>query len=233
MGVDRRLAAVEFFPDRREVRVAQPLVLVAGHAADAIDLERIERVGDLLEALVDVRQWKHRPGTEPPGMIALHLLCELIRLASDPDRDFFAERSHLGSRWRRHRCRDASLVHVLDGLLDRPVLQRKVTAPDHFHCPEPARRHDMVMHVDAMRLGLGKHCGRKAGRGAECDGRGAAREKRTAAHLRGGERLRAAVAQSRQTTLGQLQHDDLPVPALTAGRLRSRRGGCLVKGLRG
>src|SRR5262249_51166905 len=50
MGVDRGLAAVEFLPYRRELREAEPFVAVARHHADAIGLERVEGIGDLLEA---------------------------------------------------------------------------------------------------------------------------------------------------------------------------------------
>ena len=56
VGVDHGLAAVELLQDRREVGMAEPLVAVARHHADAVDLERVEGVGDLLQGLVDVRQ---------------------------------------------------------------------------------------------------------------------------------------------------------------------------------
>jgi hypothetical protein len=59
MGVDRGLTAVEFLPYRCELRVAEPFVAVARHHADAVGLERVEGIRDLLEARVDVRQRQH------------------------------------------------------------------------------------------------------------------------------------------------------------------------------
>lgn len=56
MRVDHRLAAIKLLPDGGERRVPQPAVSVVGHHADAIGLERVERVRDLAQAAFDVGQ---------------------------------------------------------------------------------------------------------------------------------------------------------------------------------
>src|SRR5262245_64831847 len=69
MGVDRGPAAVELLPYRCELRVAEPFVAVACHHADAVGLERVEGIRDLLEASVDVRQRQHGEQAEAPRVI--------------------------------------------------------------------------------------------------------------------------------------------------------------------
>ena len=192
MGVDRGLAAVELLPDRSEGGVAEPLVAVARHDADAVDLQRVEGVGDFLQALVDVRQRQHGEGAEAAGMIGLQFLGVLVRFARDADRRVLAERRHLRRGRRQDRGRDAALVHVFEHLLRRPVRQREILAADHVHRVEPGRRHDMGVHVDAVRFRLREHLRREA-RGGE-PRRGGAGDELPAADAGRGQRLDAARA---------------------------------------
>ena len=192
MGIDRGVAPVELLPDRIEERVAEPLVAVVRHHADAIDVERVEDVADFLQRLVDMRQRQRREDAEPAGMVGRHLLAVLVRLARDLDRDRLAERNDLRRGWRKHGRRNPALVHVVQRFLNRPVRQRRIGAPDDVHRVEPARGRDMMVHVDAVRLGLSKGLRRKA-RAGKCE-RCASGQQLAAAHAGRGERLGAAVA---------------------------------------
>ena len=67
------LASIEFLENGRKARVARPDVAVAGHEADAVRPEHLERVLDFMQHTVNVR---HRHGgeeTEATGMVAAHL----------------------------------------------------------------------------------------------------------------------------------------------------------------
>ena len=63
--------------------MAQPLVAVARQHADALRVERIERVGDFLQAGVDMRQRQHAEHAEAAGMVGAELLGILVGLAGD------------------------------------------------------------------------------------------------------------------------------------------------------
>ena len=192
MGVDGGVAAVELLPDRIEERVTKPLVAVVRQHADAVDVERVEGVADLLQRLVDMRKRQRREDAEPSRMIGHHLLTVLVRVARDLDRDRLADRNDLRrGRRKQGRC-DPALVHILQRFLNRPVRQRRIGAPDDVHRAEPDRGRDMMMHVDAVRLGLRKGPGPEAhaGKGE----RRAPGQQLAAIHAGGGEGLGATVA---------------------------------------
>ena len=82
MDVDHRLAAIQLLPQRREGRIAEPELVVARLDADAVGLQRIERVFGLFEAAIDIGQRQRREQAETAGMIlaeALHIVVPLPR----------------------------------------------------------------------------------------------------------------------------------------------------------
>ena len=86
MGVDQRLAAIEFLHDRQEQRIAKPLVAIARHQGDAVGLQRVERVGQLAQAAFGIGERQHREIAEPSGMIRDQLGGILVRLAAELSR---------------------------------------------------------------------------------------------------------------------------------------------------
>jgi hypothetical protein len=81
MGIDQRLAPIEFCHHRQKQGGAEPFVAVARHQADAVGLERVERIGDLLQAAVDIGQ-RHRCETaEASGMVRQQLGRIFVALA--------------------------------------------------------------------------------------------------------------------------------------------------------
>jgi len=69
VDVHDRLAATELVHDRLEIRMPQPFVAVAGIEPDAIGLEHIKRVFDLLERALDVGHRHVGEQAEAAGMI--------------------------------------------------------------------------------------------------------------------------------------------------------------------
>ena len=86
-------------------RVAQPLVAVARHACRCRRPCSVsKRVGDFLQALVDVRQRQHGEHAEAAGMIALQLLGVLVGTRARRGRRLgLVEEVHLRRRRRRDR----------------------------------------------------------------------------------------------------------------------------------
>ena len=156
MHIDHRLAAVELFVDRCEGRIAEIFGAIAREQSDAVSLERVERVFDLLEAAVDVRRRNHGEQAEAAGMIAHRLGAELVEVArklagfvhvvAEPD---------AGLRDRQDRGCDAALVHLLDGQRGRPFRRWPAGAAAGRHQGVDVElRDEVVVHVDA-RLGAG------------------------------------------------------------------------------
>ena len=81
MGIDDGLAPVELFHHRQKRGIAEPFVAVARHQADTVGLQRIERIGDLLQAAVGIGQRNHRKTSEPAGMIRRELRRVIVALA--------------------------------------------------------------------------------------------------------------------------------------------------------
>ena len=69
MHVDHRLAAVEAGEHRGKGGVSEPLVAIARHQPDAVGLEHIEGIFDLLEAAFGVGQRQRGEQAEAPGVI--------------------------------------------------------------------------------------------------------------------------------------------------------------------
>jgi hypothetical protein len=78
MHVDHGLAAVELLQHRLEERVAEPLVAVIALQPDAVGLECVERVLDLLERGVDIQHRERCKQSEPARIIAYHLSAVIV-----------------------------------------------------------------------------------------------------------------------------------------------------------
>jgi len=141
---------------------------------DAVGLERVEGEGDLLEALVDIRQRQHGEQAEAAGMIGHQLLGVFVRLAREAGGRLrvAGEEIELRRGRRADRRGGAALVHVVERFLHRPVVERRIAEVGLLHRVEPGRRRDVVMHVDALRRALrrGLHPGGSQGAGAEHGG---------------------------------------------------------------
>ena len=77
--------------------------------------------------------------------------------------------------------------------------QRRIGAADDVHRGQPGRRNDVVVDVDAMRLGLCQDLRSINTAGSSRDHRGATDEELTAAHASRGKLLLAACAAGGQT----------------------------------
>src|SRR6266705_4216098 len=132
MGVDQRLAPIELLPDRCEGSVAEIFVLVARHQADAVGLERVERVFDFLETALRVEQRNGRETGKAARVVPCELRTELVAEARDSTSllDVRDRRARLDQR--KYRCGDAALVHVFDRHGGRPLERGARTAPADF-----------------------------------------------------------------------------------------------------
>ena len=139
MRVDDGLASIQLLEHRRELRIAQPGVAVAGQDADAVRLECVERVGDLLQAALHVGQRQHREEAETAlvvghhlrGGVLVHLARELARFLRVPEPD-------AGRGDRQHRGLRPDAVERLDGSSRRIVLP----------CREAGDRADRVLRTE-------------------------------------------------------------------------------------
>src|SRR6266581_2002962 len=145
MGVDQRLAPIELLPDRCEGCVAEIFVLVARHQADAVGLERVERVFDFLETALRVEQRNGRETGKTARVVPCELRTELVAEArhSTSLLDVRDRRARLDQR--KYRCGDAALVHVFDRHGGRPLERGARTPPADFL--EIAGVHEVVVNV--------------------------------------------------------------------------------------
>ncbi|OIQ63139.1 hypothetical protein GALL_553220 [mine drainage metagenome] len=126
MGVDHDLAPVEFFHHGQKGGIAEPLVVIVRQQADAVELEGVERVRDLLQAAVDVGERKHCETSEAARMVGDQLCGVFVALAHELARGFSRREIDARLRHREHRNRDARLVHVGERLLGGPFPHRSI-----------------------------------------------------------------------------------------------------------
>src|ERR1700728_349467 len=102
--------------------VAEQLAVVAAQQSDAVEIERVERVLDLLETAFGVRQRYRRKHAETAGIILDHLRAELV---ADPGahagRFAAVVEPHAGSCHGHDSRGDAGLVHLVEGELRSPA----------------------------------------------------------------------------------------------------------------
>ena len=157
-----------------------------------------------------MRQRQHGKHAEPPGVIAHHLLHPFVRLARNARCRLrvAVQEVHL-RRGRRHdRGRDAGRLHVVERFLHRPVDNGRIVEPGLLDGVEPGRRRDVVMHVDAMGLGLRERRRRHLHERVEAEHGGAAGNESSPAQsiARGAARERAGAMAGEQV----LRHAILP-----------------------
>ena len=193
MHVDHRLAPVELVEHRHEGRVAEILVLVAGEQPDAVGLQRVERVLDLLEAAVRVGQRDRGKQAEPALVVAHHAGAVVVDLARELAGRLGLAEPDAGLHRGDDRGLHAALVHVVERLLHRPVGQ--AAGADLLKRLPLHRGEIVVMHVDARLCGLrARRLARRAG--AEPERRDAAGQEIAPAHPGGGRRRIAVAAEA-------------------------------------
>src|SRR5262245_50681570 len=149
MDVDHRLARVEGLVDRREARIPEVLVLVAGEEAYSIGLERFESELDLVEAAFYIR--RRDGGEQPvaPRMVLHEPRAILVESAVEASRllDIVAIPG-AGLDYGEDRSRDAAPVHLLERKRGRPRRRgRAGAAPARHHGLDVERRDEVVMDV--------------------------------------------------------------------------------------
>ena len=165
MDIDHGLAAVELGIDRLERRIAKIFVAVAREQPDAVGLERIEDVFDLLQAALRVGRRDRCEQAEAAGVVLDHLGAILVAIPGEParQRDIIVEpcaRLHE----RDDRGRDPALVHLVERHLRGP-LRRPAAAALGRHDVGVNGRDVMVMDVDPG-FGRGRRLRQRCG-GAE------------------------------------------------------------------
>ena len=155
MGVDQRLAAVQFLHDRQEQRVPKPLVAVARHQGDAVGLERIERIGQFTQAAFGVDERQHGEIAKPSGIIRDQFCGILIRLAAELSRRIALGEIDGGRGDGQHRGGNAGLIHVGQRFLDGPVLHQRIAKTAVVRRGHVGRRRQMMVNVNPERFCVG------------------------------------------------------------------------------
>ena len=175
MGVDHHLAAVEFFHDRQKQRIAEPFVAIARQQADAVELERVERVFDFLQAALGVGQRQHREASEPAGMVGDQLGGVFVALARHFARRLAGGVIDARRRYREHRDRHAGGIHIRQRIFRPPFPHQGFAEIIGDRSRDIARRRQMMVNVDAIGFCLGGFApascgaadpGRREGRGS-------------------------------------------------------------------
>ena len=224
MDIDHGLAAVELLQHRHERLVAEILAVVAGPERDAVGLERVVGVFDLLQAALDVDRRDRREDAEAVRVVAAQLGGVVVALAREPPRGLL-DLAVPGARIedRGDRVGDAGLVHVVERHLHRPGRAAFAALALDVHLAL-RRRDDVVVDVDAVRLSGGLRRRRAKARRAKPghakpDG-GAAGEEAAPAHggaRKAGGRLAAdAAAQEASCACKSWSWPSLPGVFLTA-----------------
>ena len=152
VDVDDRLAPVQLLHHRPVGRVAEPRVAVARHQADAVSLDHVVGVRDLLQRGVDIRQ-RHR-GEQPEArrMILHQRRAVVVAGAGEAPRDRRVAEPQAGIRDRHDGRGHAAAIHVLDRLGRRPGGIRRLQQRPALDLHDPGRRREMMVDVDAVRL---------------------------------------------------------------------------------
>src|ERR1700722_4994502 len=117
-----RLAAIDLLEDGRECRLPQQLAGITRQDTDAVELEHIERVFDLFQAAVGVRQWDGGEHPEAAGKVPHHLGAEFVAHACPRACGLAVLEPYARARHRVDGRRYARLIHLLNGTAGRPIL---------------------------------------------------------------------------------------------------------------
>ncbi len=152
-----RLAPLELLEQWIERRVTQIAVALAGVKHDAVEPQTVVGVFELIEGRIDVRQRHRGEAAEMLGVVAQDVRDELVRLSRELHREpGVAAPVHAGRR-RRHRGIDAHGAHHVVGLLQAPRRDLRASRPrdvQTVQCRDEVRRQDVVVYVNAFRLGI-------------------------------------------------------------------------------
>jgi hypothetical protein len=121
MRIHHRLASIQLLHHRLECGVAEEFPLVIGHHADAVHLERVERVLDLTQGTINVRKRHGRKHPEPARMVGNDFGAELVGLAGELSRGIEITKENTGLANGQYRGRHATLVHIVDRLRHGPL----------------------------------------------------------------------------------------------------------------
>jgi hypothetical protein len=86
MSVGHRMAPIELLQHRPERVIAEELALIIRHQADAIHFQGVERIFDLPQRAVHIRQRHRREHAEAAGMIGDQLGGKVVGLAGESAR---------------------------------------------------------------------------------------------------------------------------------------------------
>ena len=154
MRIDDGATTIQLVEHRPQPNVTQPHVAVAREKADAIRLQRVERILDLAQAGVDVRQRQDRKEPEAPLVVRHHSSAVLVHVArqrdgvlplalevvAEPDARFGAGQK---------RCLRPAFVHRLDRSSRSVVLKRLPPLALRLgHALDPSRRAKVVVQVE-------------------------------------------------------------------------------------
>jgi len=183
----RRLSLI----DRGKRSLAE---IFAGQQGDAIRLEGVEGVFDLVETSLHVGRRDHGEEAEPPRMIShqpraivVELACQAARLldiVSEPDPGLDDREDGGGN---------SALVHLLERGCRGPSRRRSRRAPSRrrHHGIDVKLRKEMMMHVDARLGGGSLRGGRRNAAKDEARGSGAEQEAPARGLRRGRQRIAA------------------------------------------
>jgi hypothetical protein len=158
VDVDDRFAAIELVHDRLEIRMPQPFVAVAGVESDAVGLELIERVFDLLQRAFDVRHRHECEQAEAAGMILHGFDHVFVDQTRQMARLLGIEvRKVETCRQRQDRGADAAAIHLVEGRFQLPALHHRGIANARL-LPgvQQKLRKEVMVHVDPMRARGGR-----------------------------------------------------------------------------
>ena len=114
---------VELFENRREEWIAHPLVAITCKEHDAVRLESIESILELMKAPVNVRQSQRGEVTEPPRVVLHQFRSVFIGLSRETARFARITEPYTRSDNRIQGSTNLCLVHVVDRLLRGPSPQ--------------------------------------------------------------------------------------------------------------
>jgi hypothetical protein len=152
--IDHSLAPVQFLKHRRKAGIAGIFAVVIREQADAVGLQLVERVGDLAQAALDIRERQACEQPEAAGMLLPHLRGVIVALSRQAPRAFGIAKPEPRRRDRGDRLLDSIAVHRLDRMLWRPDrrLAGDQQRPDALVPDKPhvIRRQNMMVDVNSV-----------------------------------------------------------------------------------
>src|SRR5208282_2820456 len=154
MNEDYCCPAVELIEDRIQPLVTEVHAVEVGQHDYAVELERIQRVGDLFQRTVNVRKRQAGEAAKAPAIVPNSARGKLVDGSSQKTGFCVVAEVHSGRRYRQHPGRDSHSVHHRERGLRAPLrcrkpIRRTANGIDHFLAI--LRAQIMEMDVDAVR----------------------------------------------------------------------------------